>query len=178
MDVDAPSPTAGESPPPTGGEAPQGILDSLMGVSAALGGVLALGVATLVVVSVLGRWLFYLPVRGDFELVRIATACAVFAYLPYTQARRANIMVDTFTQRLPRRVRDAIDAFWDLVFAACMAACAYGLYLGTFDARENYETTSELQLQMWPFILLCAALCALLAATATATAFLKARGTR
>lgn len=170
MDVDAPT--------STGGEAPHGTLDRLTGFSAALGGALAVGVAALVVVSVLGRWLFYLPVRGDFELVRIATALAVFAYLPYTQARRANIMVDTFTQRLPRRVRDAMDAFWDLVFAACMAACAYGLYLGTFDARENYETTSELQLQMWPFILLCAALCALLAATATATAFLKARGTR
>lgn len=168
MDVDAPS--------TTGGEAAHSVLDRLMGVSAALGGLLAVGVATLVVVSVLGRWLFYLPVRGDFELVRIATACAVFAYLPYTQARRANIMVDTFTQRLPPRVRDAMDAFWDLVFAACMGACAYGLYLGAFDARENYETTSELQLQMWPFILLCAGLCALLAATATATAFLKVRG--
>jgi TRAP-type C4-dicarboxylate transport system permease small subunit len=170
MDVDAPS--------PAGGEAPHGVLDRLMGVSAALGGLLAVGVATLVTVSVLGRWLFYLPVRGDFELVRIATACAVFAYLPYTQARRANIMVDTFTQRLPQRVRDAMDAFWDLVFAACMAACAYGLYLGTFDARENYETTSELQLQMWPFILLCALLCALLALTAVATALLKVRGGR
>jgi TRAP-type C4-dicarboxylate transport system permease small subunit len=168
MDVDAPS--------TIGGEAPHSVLDRLMGVSAALGGLLAVGVATLVVVSVLGRWLFYLPVRGDFELVRIATACAVFAYLPYTQARRANIMVDTFTQRLPPRVRDAMDAFWDLVFAACMGACAYGLYLGAFDARENYETTSELQLQMWPFILLCAGLCALLAATATATAFLQVRG--
>ena len=168
MDVDAPS--------PAGGEAPNSVLDRLMGVSAALGGVLAVGVATLVTVSVLGRWLFYLPVRGDFELVRIATACAVFAYLPYTQARRANIMVDTFTQRLPPRVRDAMDAFWDLVVAACMGACAYGLYLGAFDARENYETTSELQLQMWPFILLCAGLCALLAATATATAFLQVRG--
>ena len=104
MDIDAPS---------AGGPAPRGLLDRLMGVSAALGGVLAVGVAVLVVVSVLGRWLLYKPVPGDFELVRIATALTVFAYLPYTQARRANIMVDTFTQRLQQRVRDAIDAFCD-----------------------------------------------------------------
>ena len=32
----------------------------------------------------------------------MATAIAVFAYLPYTQARRGNIMVDTFTSWLPR----------------------------------------------------------------------------
>lgn len=170
MDVDTPS--------PAGAAAPHGLLERLMALSAFVGGALAIGLATLVVVSVLGRWLLYLPVRGDFELVRIATALAVFAYLPYTQARRANIMVDTFTQRLPRRVNDAIDGFWDLVFAGAMAVCAYGLYLGAFDARENYETTSELQLQMWPFILVCAGLCALLAATALSTAILKARGGR
>ncbi len=168
MDVDAPS--------PAGGAAPHGLLDRLMAVSAFAGGALAIALATLVVVSVLGRWLLYLPVRGDFELVRIATAVAVFAYLPYTQARRANIMVDTFTQRLPRRANDAIDALWDVVYAGAMATCAYGLYLGAFDARENYETTSELQLQMWPFILVCAGLCGLLAVTAAVTAILKARG--
>jgi TRAP-type C4-dicarboxylate transport system permease small subunit len=169
MDTDTPS---------AGGEAPHGLLDRLMGLSAIAGGALAVAIALLVVVSVLGRWLFYLPVRGDFELVRIATALTVFFYLPYTQARRANIMVDTFTQRLSPRLRDAIDAFWDLVFAAAMGACAWGLWLGAFDARDNWETTSDLQLQMWPFILLCAGLCALLTATAAATAVLKLRGPR
>jgi TRAP-type C4-dicarboxylate transport system permease small subunit len=157
---------------------PHRAVERLTAVSAALGGLLALGVALLVCTSVLGRWLFYSPVRGDFELVRIATACAVFAYLPYTQARRGNIMVDTFTQRLPPRVNAAIDGFWDLVFAAAMAACAYGLWLGAYDARDSWETTSELQLQMWPFILFCAGLCALLALTALATGILRAGARR
>ena len=153
-------------------------VERLTAVSAALGGLLALGVALLVCTSVFGRWLFYSPVRGDFELVRIATACAVFAYLPYTQARRGNIFVDTFTQRLPARVNAAIDGFWDLVFAAAMAACAYGLWLGAFDSRDSWETTSELQLQMWPFILFCAGQCALLALTAFATGILRAGARR
>jgi TRAP-type C4-dicarboxylate transport system permease small subunit len=153
-------------------------VERLMAVSAGLGGLLAVGVALLVCTSVLGRWLFYSPVRGDFELVRIATACAVFAYLPYTQARRGNIFVDTFTQRLPPRVNAAIDGFWDLVFAAAMAVCAYGLWLGAFDSRDSWETTSELQLHMWPVILFCAGLCALLALTALATGILRAGARR
>ena len=49
-------------------------------------------------------------IPGDFELVQMATALAVFAFLPLCQAHRGNIIVDTFTTRLPRRVRNALDA--------------------------------------------------------------------
>jgi TRAP-type C4-dicarboxylate transport system permease small subunit len=152
------------------------VLERVAGVFAALGGLLALGVAVLVCASVFGRWLFFAPVRGDFEFVRIATAVAVFAYLPYTQARRANINVDTFTRFLPPRLNDAIDGFWDLVFAVAMGVCAWGLYLGAFDAKDNWETTIELQLQLWPVILTSAVLCACLAFVAFVTAILRFLG--
>jgi TRAP-type C4-dicarboxylate transport system permease small subunit len=152
------------------------VLERTAGVFAALGGLLAIGVAVLVCASVLGRWLFAAPVRGDFEFVRIATAVAVFAYLPYTQARRANINVDTFTRGLPRRLNDALDGCWDLVFAGAMGVCAWGLYLGAFDAKDNWETTIELQLQIWPVILTSAVLCACLSFVAFATAILRFLG--
>jgi TRAP-type C4-dicarboxylate transport system permease small subunit len=149
------------------------VLERVAGLFAALGGLLAIGVAVLVCASVLGRWLFSAPIRGDFEFVRIATALAVFAYLPYTQARRANINVDTFTRFLPARVNAAIDGFWDLVFAVGMGICAYGLYLGAFDAKDNWETTIELQLQLWPVILASSVLCACLSLVAFLTALLR-----
>ncbi len=152
------------------------VLERLAGIFAALGGLLAIGVAVLVCASVFGRWLFSAPIRGDFEFVRIATAIAVFAYLPYTQARRANISVDTFTRFLPPRVNDAIDGIWDLVFAVAMGFCAWGLYLGAWDAKDNWETTIELQLQLWPVILASAALCACLSAVAFLTAILRFLG--
>ena len=47
--------------------------------------------------SVLRRWLFSTPIPGDFELAQIGTAVAVFAFLPYCQVVRGNIVVDTFT---------------------------------------------------------------------------------
>ncbi|MFM7346493.1 MAG: TRAP transporter small permease [Tagaea sp.] len=149
------------------------VLERVAGVFAALGGLLAIGVAVLVCASVFGRWLFSAPVRGDFEFVRIATALAVFAYLPYTQARRANINVDTFTRWLPPRANAAIDGIWDLVFAGAMGLCAWGLYLGAWDAKDNWETTIELQLQLWPVILASSILCACLSIVAFATALLR-----
>jgi len=154
------------------------ILERATGALALLGGILAVGIAALVCTSVLGRWLFLKPVEGDFEFVRMATAAAVFAVLPYTQARRGHIMVDTFTSWLPERARIAIDAVWDLCFAAAMGFLAWGLLVGAQEARENFETTMQLQLQIWPVIALCAALCAVLSLTAVLTALRLAVGRR
>jgi TRAP-type C4-dicarboxylate transport system permease small subunit len=100
----------------------------------------------------------------------MATAVAVFAYLPYTQARRGNIYVDTFTGWLPEGGRRALDAFWDLVYAAFMAFVAYCLVYGSLGAIQSGETTMQRQLPIWPSIVLSTALCMILALTALATA--------
>ncbi len=85
----------------------------------------------IVTASVLGRWLFSTPIPGDFELAQIGTAIAVFAFLPYCQIVRGNIVVDTFTSRLPARFRGRMDALWDGVYAAAMALVAACLIRGT-----------------------------------------------
>ncbi len=157
------APGAATTPPPSR-------LERLTGVSAVLGGMLTFAVALLVTVSVLMRWLLGAPIDGDFEYVKMATAIAVFSYLPYTQARRGNIMVDTFTQWLPPCVICAVDAFWDLVFAAIMAYLTYCLVHGTLSALHSGETTMQRQLVIWPSLAVCAALAGLVAVTAFGTA--------
>jgi TRAP-type C4-dicarboxylate transport system permease small subunit len=141
-------------------------LERLTGAVAITGGLLALAVAILVTVSVLGRWLFNAPIDGDFEFVKMATAVAVFAYLPYTQARRGNIMVDTFTSGLGLRTRNRLDAFWDIAYGCTMTYLAYALIIGTLDAVRSGETTMQRQILLWPSIGLSMLLCALVAATA------------
>lgn len=158
------------SPPSAGSSQRMPLIERITGNVAMLGGLLALGVALLVVCSVLGRWLFGTPIEGDFEFVKMATAIAIFAYLPYTQARRGNIIVDTFTSWLPKRAVDLIDAFWDFCYLIFMTFCATGLVAGTAEAFKSRETTMQLQLLVWPVIAVCAALCILLAITALVTA--------
>lgn len=156
--------------------APAFMLEGITGWVAALGGMLALAVALLATASVIMRWLFSAPIDGDFEYVKMATAVAVFAYLPYTQARRGNIMVDTFTGWLPARVCDFIDAFWDIVFALFMAYLAYCLVHGTLGLWKSGETTMQRQLVLWPSVALSAGLAALVVVTALATALRLLRG--
>jgi TRAP-type C4-dicarboxylate transport system permease small subunit len=151
-------------------------IERLAGAIAVLGGLLLLAMAGLVVVSVVGRRFFNSPVNGDFELVSMGAAIAVFTFLPYTQARRGNILVDTFTNRLPARTNQLIDAFWDLVYAATMGFLAVCLIDGAFEHYRTGQTTMLLQIAIWPAIAISAALMVLLTAVALTTAVKLVRG--
>lgn len=145
-------------------------IERLTGAVAILGGLLAIAVAILATASVLMRWMFNAPIDGDFEYVKMATAVAVFAYLPYTQARRGNIMVDTFTSWLPAGVCRFLDAFWDVVYAVFVGYMTYCLVFGTLASIQSQETTMQRQILLWPSIAVATALSGLLAITAVATA--------
>lgn len=134
------------------------------------GSLLVIAVAVLVVASVVRRWLTDDVILGTVEIVELATALAVFSFLPLCQARRGNVVVDTFTTRLSPRTRDWLDAFWDLVYAAAAALIAWQLLQGARDAVASRTTSMMLALPTGWAIAACAAMAALLTAVAVATA--------
>ena len=168
------SQTGDPAPPQPAARVP--FVERLSGAIAVLGGLLLLAMAGLVVVSVVGRRFFNSPVNGDFELVSMGAAIAVFTFLPYTQARRGNILVDTFTTWLPARGNQLIDAFWDLVYAVTMGFLAICLIDGAYEHYRSGQTTMLLQLAVWPAIALSAALMVLLTFVALATSVRQLRG--
>jgi TRAP-type C4-dicarboxylate transport system permease small subunit len=134
-----------------------------------------LAMASMVVVSVMMRWLISESIPGDIELVQIATALAVFSFLPLCQLHRGNIMVDTFTTRLPKRVQNALDTLWDVVYAGMAAMIAWRLALGAYDTIRSNTVSMMLALPIGWAIAACAVMAALLALVALATAFALAR---
>jgi TRAP-type C4-dicarboxylate transport system permease small subunit len=134
------------------------------------GGVLMLVVASLVTTSVLMRWLAGDGIPGDFELVQIATALGAFAFLPLCQARRGNVIVDTFTTKLSRRTRDILDALWDLTYAALIGIIAWRLVIGAQDAFASQTTSMVLGIPQGYAIAACAAMGVFLAVVAAVTA--------
>lgn len=180
--TDKPDDRGAQHVPPPVPHTDSGFLRAIGALTSSLavaGGLLALAVAIVATVSVLGRWLFSAPIDGDFEFVKMATAVTVFMYLPYTQWRRGNIMVDTFTGWMSPRLRRTLDAFWDLVYAAFAGFMAWSLFYGTTDAIRSGETTMQRQIALWPSIglsdLLAAFLC--IATLATAWQLLRPRST-
>lgn len=106
------------------------MLSRLATAIAIAGALVMLAAAAMVAVSVSVRNLTDVALMGDYEIVQMATAIAAFAFLPYCQMRRGNILVDTFTARLPEGVRRGLDALWDVVYAAIVAIVAWQLMQG------------------------------------------------
>jgi TRAP-type C4-dicarboxylate transport system permease small subunit len=147
-------------------------------VLALAGGVLLVGLAALVTASVVMRWAGGEGVNGDFELVQTGLALAVFAFLPLCQAHRGNVMVDTFTTRLPARVQGAIDAVWDLVYAGFAAFIAWRLSVGAAEALSSQTTSMVLGIPQGYAIAACAVMGAFLTVVAVVTGQRAAKGKR
>jgi TRAP-type C4-dicarboxylate transport system permease small subunit len=152
------------------------LIDRLARMLALLGGALAVGLAVLVSTSITLRAFGLGGVRGDFEFVQMGVALIVFAFMPWCQARRGNVMVDSFTSRLPSRVQAVLDAFWEVVFAGMMALIAWRLGAGALEAAKSATTTMVLLLPIAPAIAACAGLAGFTALVALATAVLRLRG--
>jgi TRAP-type C4-dicarboxylate transport system permease small subunit len=155
---------------------PAGPLAAVTRPLAMAGGLLLLAVAAMVVVSVVMRWLTGYSVPGDIELVQIATALAVFCFLPICQSVRGNIAVDTFTTWLPDRARSGLDALWDLVYALAALVIAWRLAVGAIDTLRSRTVSMMLGLPIGWAIAACAVMAAFLAVVAMATAWRLLRG--
>jgi TRAP-type C4-dicarboxylate transport system permease small subunit len=130
------------------------------------GGLLMIAIAALVTTSVLLRWITDNGISGDFELVQIGLAVSIFAFLPICALRRGNVMVDTFTGRLPSVARRAIDAVWGFVYGGIAALIAWRLAVGARDTIASNTGSMVLGLPYGWAIAICAVLAGLLALTA------------
>jgi TRAP-type C4-dicarboxylate transport system permease small subunit len=114
-----------------------------------LGGLIALAVAVMTVVSVVQRALTTKPIQGDIEMVQMGIAISISLCLAWCQLRGANIIVDFFTQRiLPARSR-MLDGIGCVLIAVMYGLLAWRTSIGAFAVRAAGETTMTIELPMW-----------------------------
>jgi TRAP-type C4-dicarboxylate transport system permease small subunit len=136
------------------------VLYRIATVLAVLGGLVLSAMALLTTVSVGGRWLFSEPVRGDFELVAIGTGIGIFAFLPYCQLMRGNVVVDFVMSPAPVRMRTFADTIGGLLYLAIATVLTWRLYLGGWDMYQYNELSMTINFPRWTtfpiaFVLLC-----------------------
>jgi TRAP-type C4-dicarboxylate transport system permease small subunit len=100
-------------------------------------------------ISVLGRAAFSAPIPGDFELIEVGMAVAIFAFLPYCQIVRGNVVVDLFTTRASLRTRALLDGIGNLIYTAIAALLTWRVALGGLEVRSYSETTMVLRVPVW-----------------------------
>jgi TRAP-type C4-dicarboxylate transport system permease small subunit len=127
-------------------------------ILAILGGVLSCTMALIVTFSVAGRYLFSAPIPGDYDIVGILCGCAIFAFLPYCQLHRGNVLADFFTQRAPAQAKAALDAFGNVLFLVAIVLFTWRLYYGMLEMRQSSEQIAMFSFYRWwtmPFDLFC-----------------------
>ena len=163
-------------PRPEGERASRGVVGRLSYAAALFGGCVVLGAGGLIAASILSRWLLSASIPGDVEMIQTATAIGAFAFLPFGQLSHSNIVVDTFTQRLPEKVCRWIDAFWDFLYALIALVLAWRLGVGASDALRSHTVTTVLGLPIGVFMFASTAFLLVLAAAATVTTSRLLRG--
>ena len=141
------------------------LLERLTELFALFGGLCLLGIMLVQSLSVVGRSLPdllgvfglkvpRLTIPGDIEIVQLGCGIAIFFFLPLCQYRRANVMVEFFTQGLPVRFRSAFDAAANVLFLGLVSMITWQLGHGTIEKFTHRDTTMVLRIpESYPYLL-------------------------
>jgi TRAP-type C4-dicarboxylate transport system permease small subunit len=114
-----------------------------------------LGGALLLVVALMSTWSVFslsalgFPVRGDFEMVEMGVAVAVFSFLPYCQLQRANVTADIFTAKASPAWVALFTVLAAVVAAAFAALLLWRMSDGMVSYRRYEEVTTILNIPLW-----------------------------
>lgn len=117
--------------------------------AAAIGGLIALLVGGMTVVSVALRFFTTQPIQGDVEMVQMGIAIAISLCIAWCQMRGANIIVDFFTQSSSPSARRTLDGLGCLAMAVMYLLLAWRTTVGAFAVHAAFETSMTLELPMW-----------------------------
>lgn len=128
------------------------IVERLSAALALAGGAVLVGLTVLTVVSIAGRTINrfgFGPVPGDFEMIEVGAAFAIFAFLPWCQYRRGHVTVDLFLARFGVRTNFVVDVVANLLMTAAAIIIFWRLTLGMLDKLSYGETSFILQFPVW-----------------------------
>lgn len=136
-------------------------LELLCRAFALAGGAILVAMTVMETVSISLRAVVGAPIPGDFELIKMGTAIAVVAFLPYCHLVKGNFIVDFVLARAPDGVKAAMDALGGLALGSIAAILLWRMTLGGIDLRASADKSMVLSLPIWtafPPILLSLAL--------------------
>lgn len=124
-------------------------LEKMARLMALGGGLIFIAILLLIVVSVVGRKLFSIPVPGDVELTSVAAAVASACFFPWCLCVSGNVNVDFFTNRWPPRVVAALEAAGSLLLALLALVIAWRTGVAVISIHEAQEISAILGVPTW-----------------------------
>jgi TRAP-type C4-dicarboxylate transport system permease small subunit len=116
---------------------------------AVIGGILLLLIAAMTMVSIIGRFFFDTPIRGDFEITKQGMGLVVASFIPYCILNGGNLIVDFFTTKASEKTQRFLDTVGALCTAAGLLVFAYKASEAIADVRESNEVSGNIDLPVW-----------------------------
>jgi len=127
-------------------------------------GLFLLAMITITGVNIVIR-LFWVPIRGTFELMGYFGAIVTALALGYTQIKRGHIAVDIVVLRFSENTQRILHAVNHLVCMAFFSIVTWQVFKYASTLRETGEVTETLQIIYYPFTYAVALGCLILAFT-------------
>jgi TRAP-type C4-dicarboxylate transport system permease small subunit len=125
------------------------LLERLARGCAIAAGILLTVITLMTCVSLIGRNTIGWTIVGDVELSASAAGAAIALFLPWCQARRANIIVDFFTAKASAATTAMLDRFGALLLGLVMTLLAWRSTLGGLNAWNTQAGSMMLGFPEW-----------------------------
>ena len=117
------------------------------------GGIVLVVIVLINFISIAGRTMFGKPLTGDFELVEMGCAVAMFSFLPLCQFNNGNVIVDFFTINLSNKIINSLNGLGAFLFFLVASFFTWRMVYGALDMFKYNEQTMLLQIPVWiPFV--------------------------
>lgn len=124
---------------------------SVSRVLALIGGLIFIALVIMLLVSVVGRKLFSMPVPGDVEILQMSAAIASSSFFAYCHMIQGDIKVDFFTHNMKPHKVAFLDTLGSLMVGLFGAIIAWRTASGAIDLKEVGETSAILAWPVWVF---------------------------
>ncbi|WP_332629543.1 TRAP transporter small permease [Halalkalibacter flavus] len=104
--------------------------------------------------DVIGRYFFYKPITGTYELTGLAMVIVIFLSLGRTQLKKEHISIDFLTSKLPVKIRESINVVTSVIMLALLGTTSWQLF--AYAQRFGAQTSGDLGIPMKFFAILAA----------------------
>jgi TRAP-type C4-dicarboxylate transport system permease small subunit len=133
------------------------IIEPVANIAAAVGAVVLGVMVLMLIISVIMRKAFNLQMTGVFELTEFGMVLITFFCMSAQYFKPDAMVMDTFTEMLPKRVKAINDSFVFLLDVATLAILGWQLVAYGLKMQQGRQVSKLLELPVHPFAYLGAA---------------------
>jgi TRAP-type C4-dicarboxylate transport system permease small subunit len=124
-------------------------INRLSNLFAVFSGAVLLAIGFMMVISIIGRNAFNMPIPGDYDITKQTLGVIIACFLPYCVLNGGNLNVDFFTSKASPKTQSRLDALGALCVGFIFVMLAWRTTIALPDVIESNEVAGTINLKTW-----------------------------